>query len=138
MIIEIDNPILIPKIVELAKRLLPNTVNEKLEKLLLESMSSKDGKILVSKSNGSLNGYLLATIESFDGKDVVFIQSSSITASKENRYIGFELITRLRMWAAEKRIEYIYAMTSRNPKSFNKRYNFEFVTNVIRRKVKDE
>lgn len=134
MVRTIDNPLLIPKILDLAKNI-GGTDLKTLEKMLIEGLTSKKSKILISEKNGEVCGFMYASIEEFEGEDVVFIQSAYNKPDSEERYTVFEFITKLRLWAKENNIRWIYTMTRRNIKPFIRKYKFQFYTNVLRLKA---
>jgi len=138
MILEVTTPLTIPKILEMARKM-PHLPVKALEDMLIRGMASEKSKILVDDKEGVLRGFMYASIEHFDGQPVVFIQASYIKSDLDGaKYIGHEFISRMRAWAKESQIEYLYMMTPRNPKGYTRKYKFEFYTYVMRRRVNDE
>lgn len=133
MIYQVKNVLLIPKILELAKVL--DTDPKALEAALIKSLGRKDAILFVDEKDELLNGFILATVEEFEGEDAVFIQSCVIKASANESNVGHELLTRIRRWGADRGLKFIYFMTRRNPKAFQKKYNFSYHTTVMRKRV---
>ena len=123
MIREIDNPLLLNKILELAKNI-PDTPLPTLEKMLIEALTSKEAKIFIDEKNNEIRGFIYASVEQWQGEDVVFIQFTVIKPIQEERYIGFEFITKMKLWAKEKGIKSIITVVKRNPKPFMRKYHF--------------
>ena len=137
MISEITNPLLINRILELA-RIVPDTPIDKLKKMLIEGLTSKQAKIFIDEKNGEVRGFIFATVEQMEGEDCVFIQFCVIKPIKEERYIGFELLLKIRLWVKDLGLKYIYTMTPRSSKPFIRKYGFKFYTNVLRLRVNKE
>ena len=134
MIIQINNPLFIPKIIDLAKSI-PDTNVPALEKMLIDALTSKKAKIYVAEKDNEVIGFIFGSVEEIDGEDCVFIQSTYIRPDKEERYIGFEFMTKMRLFAQENKIKYIYMLTKRNPKPYIKKYHFSFAYTMLRREV---
>lgn len=133
MIIEIKNPLLLPKIMELAKKL-PDFPLGKFRAMLEEGFNDKDSRLVAYQKDDEIKGFIYATVDFFDGERVVFIQAASII--NENNNIGHELLTDLRHWAAIKSCDYIYMITVRDEiKAFERKYKFEPVGMVMRREI---
>ena len=133
MIYQLRNVLMIPRILELAKVL--DTDQKALETCLIRSLGRKDGVLYVDEKEGALNGFVLATVEEFEGEDAVFIQSCVIKTDSNEKNVGHELLTRIRRWAADRGLTYMYFMTQRSPKAFQKKYNFKYHTTVMRKRV---
>lgn len=133
MIYALKNVLLIPKILELSKVL--DTDPQALSNVLIKSLGRKDAALYVDEKDGVLDGFILATIEEFDGKDAAFIQSCVIKPEGNEKNIGHELLTRIRRWAAEQGATEIYFMTRRNPQAFQRKYNFRYHATVLKRRV---
>jgi len=135
MIRTIDNPLLLNRILELAKDI-PHTPLPILEKFLIEALTSKKAKILISENKqDELVGFIFATIEEWQGEDVVFIQQCVIKPLKEERYIGFELLTKIKLWAKELNLKKIIMVTQRNPKPYIRKYHFNMEGTILKMEV---
>jgi len=132
MITQIDSPFLIPSILALAQHI-DDIPIQALEKMLTEGIADKNTKILVEKKEEDVRGFVFANIAEFQGEDVVFIQACYISPKTPN--IGFELLKRLKDWAKEKDIKGLVMMTSRNPKSWTRKYGFKHALNIMKRRV---
>lgn len=137
MVYTTSNPFLIPKLIEMARQV-PNTNIKALEKMLIEGMTSKDSNIIIDEKDDDVRGFIFATIESMEGEDCVFIQFCVIKPQEEERYIGFELLNKIRLWGKERGLKYLYMMTDRNWKPFARKYKFSPHMMVLKRKIVDE
>jgi hypothetical protein len=135
MVIQFNDILFIPQIVETVKKFLTVPVDV-FENMLIDGMAKKDSLILVDRKEKDVRGFLFATIEGMDGEDVVFIHLSYVDPKFFK--IGNELLARVRLWAKEKRKNWIYMMTDRNIQGFERRYGFRFYTHILRRRVTDE
>ena len=132
MIIEVDHPAQVPDILRLAENVPDISFNE-IRRRIIDGLGKPDTKIIVHKRKEGITGFIYATIERIDGQDVVFIQIAYVAPSMEK--IGYELLNRIKSWAKEKQLEWIYTMTPRNPKPFMRKYKFEFYAHVLRRRI---
>lgn len=132
MILEVDNPLLIPQILKLAENI-PETPLDKLKDMLLSAVDDREAKILIEKKDEDIRGFIFATIEKVDGERAAFIQSCYITPDMQG--IGHELLTRIRTWAKENNLQNIYMMTKRDYKSFMRKYHFEFCYFILKKGV---
>ncbi len=137
MIYPTTNPLIIPKLVELAK-VIPDLPGQVLDKLLIEAIVSKDAKIYVDEKDDDVRGFIFATIADFDGQPSCFVQVCVVKPVRDERYICFELLTKVKLWAKENKLEYIYFITRRDPKGFEKKYHFDYYGTVLRQKVSKE
>jgi len=137
MTYEIRTPLLIGKLIEMAKTV-PNVPVDKLEQMMIQGLTEKDSKVFVDEINKEVRGFIFGTKESIDGEDVIFIQFSVIRPDKEEKHIGFELLLKMRLWAKENNIKWLYTMTNRNPKPYMRKYKFEFAYTMLKRRVEDE
>ena len=136
MIIKLENPLLVGKILEMAKSV-PDTPINTLEKMLLSAIGDKDSIIYIDDHNGEIRGFIYASKELWQGEEVAFIQFCVIKSDDMERYIGFELLSKLRVWALDNNINNLIFSTKRNPRGFIKRYKFELESYVLKRKVRD-
>lgn len=137
MIREFDNPLQIPKLIELAKEV-PNTPLDKLKKFMFATLSQPNTKAYIDSRDGEIYGFIYATIEEFDGERCVFIQFCVIKPVKEESYTGFELFTKMKLWARENNISQLYFITSRDPKGFIRKYHFEPYGSVLKMDLNKE
>lgn len=132
MIQQIDNALFINEILELAANI-PDMQVKALEKMLIEGVTSKNAKILVQKIYGKIRSFIYASIVVFDGADVVFIQTCY--CDPDDKYIGWEFMTKMREWAKERGIKRLVMMTKRNPKAWERRFHFKHEYNLMTRSV---
>lgn len=131
MILPFDNPLLIPKLIKLAEEV-PDTPLNKLKRFMFLTLNKPDTKAYVDSHDGVIRGFIYASIEEFDGEKCVFIQFCVIKPCEEDKYIGFELLTKMKSWAQENKITQIYFSTSRDPKAFIRKYHFEFHSTILK------
>jgi N-acetylglutamate synthase-like GNAT family acetyltransferase len=134
MIYELDNPLLINKVLDLAKNI-PNTNIITLEKMLIKMLGSKKAKVYIAEKNNEPIGFIFGTLEQINGENCVFIQATYIKPDKEERYIGFEFLTKMRLFARDSDVDWLYIMTSRKPEGYIRKYHFEFCSTILRRRV---
>ncbi len=132
MIIDITNPVLIPQILEMAEKIDKMEV-EALEGMLTEGLARVDAKILLEKKDEQPRGFLYATVDYFNGEEVVFIQCCYIEPSAPQA--GHELMNKIRDWGREQGLENIYFLTKRNAKAFQRKYGFENAYAVLKRRI---
>ena len=133
MIIEIKNPLLLPKIMELAKKL-PGFPLGKFRTMIEEKLNSKDSRLIAYQKDDEIKGFIYATVDFFDGEQVVFLQAMYLDSKDKN--VGHELLADLRHWAAIKSCDYIYMITKRDEvKAIEKKYKFEPIGTVMRRAI---
>jgi N-acetylglutamate synthase-like GNAT family acetyltransferase len=136
MIIALSNPLLIPRLIEMAHAV-PDAPKDVLERQLARAISRPDAVVYVDDFKGEIRGFIYASIENFDGEDVCFVQFCVVKPEIAS-YVCFELLGRVRVWANERGLKWIYTMTARNYKPFMKKYKFEFAYTVLKRRVVDE
>ncbi len=137
MIRKLENPLETPKILDLA-RIVPNTPMDVLEKMILKGISDKDSAIYIYERESNVTGFIFASQETWGGKLVAFIQFCVVKPDEYEKAIGFELLTKVRIWAMERGIEDIITVVKRDPKGFMRKYNFIQEGVVLKRKVKGE
>lgn len=135
MIYELKNPLIINRLLEMAKTI-PDLPLLALEKMLIGGIASPNAKIFVEEKDDEVRGFIFASIEGFDGQDSCFVQVCAVKLEQENKYIVFELLSKIKLWAKEKNLEYIYFITKR-PKGFEKKYHFDYYGTVLRKKVEE-
>ncbi len=131
MIMEFTNPLFMPKVIKLAE-IVPNTPIEKLKRFMFLTLNQKNTKAYIDNRDGEILGFIYASIEEFDGERCVFIQFCVIKPCSEDKYIGFELLNKMKLWAKENNITQIYFATARDPKAFIRKYHFEFHSTILK------
>ena len=134
MILQLTNLLLIPKVKALAKYV-PNTNENVLEKMLLNGIDQKDSIIYINKRDEEVNGFIFATKETWEGEPVCFIQFCVIKPSTEEKYIGFEFLNKIRLWAKDKGLPKIITVIRRNPEGFKRKYKFMTDGILLKRSV---
>ena len=134
MIRQIDNPLLLNRILDLAKNI-PDTNIMVLEKMLIEALTSKKAKIYIAERNNEVVGFIYGSIETIDGNDCVFIQSTYIKPDNEERNTGFEFLNRIKSFAKDNDVRNIYILTKRNAKAFERRYHFKYAYTMLKQEV---
>lgn len=137
MIYQLTNPLLIPKLMEMA-RVVPNTPLDKLEKMLISAISDKNSRIYVAEKGGEIKGFMFGSVEEFDGEDVIFIQFAVVKPEEDEKYTCYELLLKFRLWAKESGLKWLYTMVQRNYKPFKRKYGFEPYAMVLRREIYDK
>lgn len=137
MIYELENPLIVPKIIKMAE-CVPGTPIDKLQALLLNSIGKPDSKIYIDSRDGEIMGFIFASIENFEGKNCVFIQFCVVNSGGLDHYIVFELLTKIKLWAKENNLNEIYFSTKRDPKGFIRMFHFEFYSSILKIDLKKE
>ena len=127
---------MVQKIMALAKSV-PDTPLETLESMLLAGISDKDTAIYIEEREGDVRGFVFASKETWQGEPVAFIQFCVLKSMPEEKYIGFELLARIRLWAREKGLANMVFVTKRNYKLFEKKYKFKLDGYILKREVLD-
>jgi N-acetylglutamate synthase-like GNAT family acetyltransferase len=126
-----DNPLFIPKLIKLAEEV-PNTPLDKLKRFMFLTLNQPNTKSYMDMHDGVIRGFIYASIEEFEGDRCVFIQFCVLKPCQEDKYIGFELLTKMKLWAKENKITQIYFSTARNPEAFIRKYHFEFYSTILK------
>ena len=134
MILKLDNPLMIPKILELSK-LVPNVKYEVLRDLLVSAINDVDSVIYYDEKENNISGFIFASKIWWNGENVCFIQYAVVKPIKEEKYIGFELLTKVRLWAKEKGLYEMMASVKRDPKGFSRKYHFKLDSYLLKRQV---
>jgi hypothetical protein len=134
MILKLSNPLIIPQILDLAK-LVPDAKYEVLRDLLISGINDPDSMIYYDEKDGVVNGFILGSKEMWNGNLVCFVQFCVISPSREDKYIGFELLTKARLWSKEKGLNEIVTSVKRDPKGFIRKYHFEMDGYILKRMV---
>lgn len=133
MIYQITNALLIPKLLDLMKALETDPVL--LQEIMIQSLARSDSRIFVEEKDGQARGFIFATVETFEGKESVFIQSCSVKPDDNERLVCFELLARIRKWGSELGLKDMFFMTRRSPEAFKRKYHFKYHTTVLRRSL---
>lgn len=133
MIYKLTNALLIPKLADLMKALETDPVL--LQEMMVESLTRSDSRIFVEEKDGLARGFIFATVETFEGKPAVFIQSCSVKPDDNERLVCFELLARIRKWGTELGLKDMFFMTRRSPEAFKRKYHFKYHTTVLRRSL---
>jgi len=131
MILKFDNPLWVPKLVKLAETV-PGTPLEDLKRFIYSPLNQPNTVAYMDWREPEVSGFIYATVETFDGEKCVFIQFCVIKPCRDDKHIGFELLTKVKTWAAEKGLNRIYFITRRNPKGFIHKYHFEMHGSVLK------
>lgn len=131
MIMPFDNPLMIPKLVKLAE-VVPDTPLEKLQKFMFATINKPNSKAYVDIHDGEIRGFIYASIAEWDCDRCVFVQFCVVKPCEEDKYICFELLTKIKLWAKENDITQIYFATSRDPKGFIRKYHFELHSTILK------
>jgi len=134
MVLQLSNPLFIPKILDLAK-VIKEMPLDVLEKMLLSGINDKDTVIYIDERNGEVRGCIFASKEKWNGEDVAFIQFCSVRPIGEENYICFELLTKVRVWAKDNDIQTLVFTTKRNPRLFERKYGFKYEGAILKRSV---
>lgn len=138
MIIHVEGPLpYFPKILSMSTGV-KNVDGETLRPLLYETMKREDGLILVSVKDGVVGGFIIATVENWQGEDVVFIQLCVINPDHLEKYTGFTLLAEVRLFAKDKGLKTIMMSTPRSPKGYMRKYKFSLEGYILKRSVTDE
>jgi hypothetical protein len=132
MIIKVTSPYMLSQVMDIAEHL-EGTPLAALEKMLLEGIRDPKSHIIIEKKNDEVRGFLYASIEGFRGELVAFIQSCYISPKAPN--IGFEILTSVRNWAKDNKIEKMVMITPRSWKGFERKYKFKAVSTVMTKEV---
>lgn len=132
MIIEVLNPLQIPAALKLAANI-PDVPVDKLKKMMIDGLTCKTAKIILSKKDNEANAFLFATVDVFDGEDVVFIQTCYIDPNAGS--VGREMLNMIDTWAKERGIKDVVMITPRNPKAYERKYRFELTSYVMKRRI---
>jgi len=131
MVLTFDNPLLIPKLIKLAEQV-PGTPLNKLKKFMFNSLNRPNAKAYMDMHDGVIKGFIYSTIEEFDGEKCVFIQFCVLKPCAEDKYIGFDMLNKIKLWAKENNITQIYFSTARDIRPFIKKYHFKFYSSILK------
>lgn len=127
-----DNPLIIGKLLTLVKEAkdIKDTPIDKLREFMLKSLSNPNARTYVESIDGVIKGFVLCSIEEWQCEDALFIHMCVI--KPEAKYTGFELMTKVKLFSKEKNIKVILMATTRNPKSWERKYGFEFEASLLK------
>lgn len=134
MLLKLTNPLLVSKIVALAS-VVPGTPMAALERLILEGINDPDTAIFIDEKDGEVNGFMVSSKETWEGKPVCFLQFAVVRPDKGEKYVCFELLTKTRLWAKEKGLDTIITVVRRDPRAFERKYGFTQDGVVLKRSV---
>ncbi|MFH1318319.1 MAG: hypothetical protein ABIH71_04835 [Candidatus Omnitrophota bacterium] len=137
MITIFDNPLMIPKLIKLAEEV-PNTPLDKLKKFMFATLNKPNTKAYIDIHDGVIRGFMYASIEEWDGDKCVFIQFCVLKPCEEDKYICFEMLTKMKLWAKQNDITQIYFATQRNPEAFCRKYKFEFHSTILKLDISEK
>ncbi len=137
MIIEFTNPLFMPKVIKLAE-MVPNTPIEKLKKFMFYTLNHPDTKAYIDYRDGEIFGFIYASIEEFCGDRCVFIQFCVIKPDRNENYVGFELLTKMKLFAKDNDITQIYFATQRDPKAWERKYKFKLDSYILKMELNKE
>ena len=138
MIYALTNALLIPKLLSLASRV-EGTDLITLEKIIVNQIGREDARVFVYEKDREFRGFIFATVEVFEGEDSVFIQFCVVESSaNEPGGVCNELLSKVRKWADERGVRFLYFMTRRNPEGFKRRYKFRHYAKVTKSNVNDQ
>lgn len=96
------------------------------------TLNQKDTKAYIDNRDGEIFGFIYASIVEFCGEKCVFIQFCVLKNIPEEKYIGFELLTKMKLFAQENGCQSIYFATSRDPKAWERKYHFVFHSTILK------
>ena len=134
MICKWDNPLSINKILELAKDV-KDTPIDKLKRFILESLNNPNAIIYVDRVDDEIQGFVFATVEQWQCEEALFIHICAIKPIPEEKYVGFELLTKLKLFAKDRNIKILLMATQRNPKPWIKKYRFSIEGTILKMEV---
>jgi len=139
MILQITTPIFMTRILDLAREV-PDVPYDVLNKMILAGINDKDSIIYIDEKEGIVNGFIYASKERWNGEDVCFIQFCVIKPNKDfddtnEKYIGYEFMNKMRLWAKEKELKNLIMVTKRNPKLYERKYQFKQDGVILKRSV---
>ena len=132
MIIDVDNPVLIPNILKLAENIDKIELGA-LNDMLVQGIQRDDAKILIEKVEDRVRGFCYATMDYMNGELVVFVQACHIEPDAPQA--GHELLNKLRQWGGSKGLRYMYFLSKRDSQAWNRKYKFELVSHLLRRRI---
>ena len=135
MIYDIDNTLLLAPVLEMAKKV-EDIPPDQVKQMLIDGIASKHAKLQVEKNReyGQVMGFIFATLEKMNGEDCVFIQITYVEPGPTNKYVFFELLLKIMLWAKDMKVNWVYAISQR-PKVFIKKYKFQEAGTLLKRGV---
>lgn len=137
MIMEFTNPLMVSKVIKLAE-MVPNTPIEKLKHFMFLTLNQKDTKAYIDNRDGEIFGFIYASVVEFDTEKCVFIQFCVIKPGEGERGIGFELLAKMKLWGKDNGCQSIYFSTERDPKAWERRYNFKLHSYILKLDISKE
>lgn len=106
---------------------------EKLQRMLADISYVNDQFVAVSRDKDTINGMMIASVESFEGDLCAFIQYCFSKKSKE----AGKMLEALKKWALERGLTRIIFMSDRNPLAWEKKYKFKEIYKVMQMEIKN-
>ena len=134
MIYELKNPLLLPKIKEMAKNV--NNINDgDLNTLLVDCVSNENAVLVVNEDRERrITGFLCASVERWRGENVVFIQLC--TSDTKDKAAKFNLLTHAKVWGKRLGLKSVVIIVD-EPREYEKMYKFNRVGAVLRRSIEN-
>jgi len=126
MIMNVDDINIIKKAVNGAD-IIEGVSRETLFSMILDSLGLDNRFIMVDVEGNDIVGFMFATIEWFDGKNVVFIQSCY---SKKDGNVQV-MLDKCIDWAKKYGLNKIIFMSKRNPEAWSRKYGFNNIYTVM-------
>ncbi len=130
MIKEFTNLSLVDEIVEEAHRRRSDLKVESFKKHLISSMIANDSYIKIDTLDGEVIGFMFATVQEFMGEPISFVQEAFTT--EKGKTSLRDLLDDLESWSHSKDLTGIYFVTSRNPKAWTRKYNFDHIAAIMK------
>ncbi len=131
MIYQLVEPLAIRPILELMSKRqdIFDIPLEQVAKYLFESVEDDNSLILIDEKDEIIGGVLYASVEEFNGEDVVFIHACMINPTLKNT--GFEFMARVRRWADSKGLNKILFVTDNHVEGYMRKYNFTNMGTIL-------
>jgi len=110
-------------------------------KYIASGIGNPNALILIDEVEGSIFGFVYATIEEWNGEDVCFVQSCVITPDREKLNTGTMFLDKVNDWCRAKDIGRILFSCNIDEKgktranAFEKKYKFDKVAMILSKKV---
>ena len=130
MIKEFTNLNLVDDIVEEAHRRRSDLRVDSFREHLIDSMIANDSYIKIDTLNDEVIGFMFATVQEFMGEPVAFVQEAFTT--ENGKHSLKDLLDDLESWSQRKNLTGIYFVTSRNPKAWTRKYNFDHIAAIMK------
>jgi len=91
-----------------------------------------DQFVCVSRDKGIIDGFMFATIESFDMQLCIFIQY----CFADKNGIAQQMLDNVTEWSKERDIYNLIFLSERNSKSWERKYKFKEIYKVLKRSIR--